>query len=92
MSYDPLETQILEKLTYLEEFGMLKTEVDAPEKILADVLKGLIQKRLVYPVEEGSAQKRGFIYDSDNLHAYRYIISGKGMGFLQSEKNKNRIN
>lgn len=90
MSYDPLETQILEKLTFLEEFGMLKTEVNAPEKILADVLKGLIQKRLVYPVEEGSAQKRGFIYDSDNLYAYRYIISGKGMSFLQTEKIKNR--
>ncbi len=90
---DPLEIQVLDRLTFAEEYRNLFQELGIPGNVLADVLRGLIRKKMVYPVREGAGtemQRRSFIYDTDDLHAYRYMISGKGMKMLYSAKEMNK--
>jgi hypothetical protein len=49
---------------------------------VADVLKSLIQKRLVSAMlwdENLQEYKRSFIYDSDNMNAYSYLATKEGL-------------
>ena len=52
MQLDSIELQILNSLTFPESFTVLMEEVSAPEKIIGDSLKGLMDKDLVHPLSE----------------------------------------
>lgn len=80
-----MDLQILNALTFPEPFSTLLEEVDAPEKIVGDGLKFLIDKNLVDALsenEETGTWEKGFFYNSDNMHDYRYQITSKGLDLL----------
>lgn len=85
MPLDNIELQILNSLTFPESFGVLMEEVAAPEKIIGDCLKGLMDKDLVHSlskVEGTEILEKGFFYNSDNMHDYSYQITAKGLDEL----------
>ena len=85
MELDSIDLEILNALTFPESFGTLLEEVKAPEKIIGDCLKGLMDKDLVHPLSENKQTGRwekGFFYNSDNMNDYDYQITSKGLDFL----------
>lgn len=85
MELDEIDIQILNSLTFPEPFSTLLEEVDAPEKIIGDGLKFLMDKDLVFPMSENEvtgAWEKGYFYNSDNMHEYRYQITSKGLDLL----------
>ena len=85
MELDSVDMQILNSLTFPEPFEILLEEVKTPEKIIGDSLKVLMDKGLVQALSENElTQKweRGFFYNSDNMHDYRYQITTKGLDLL----------
>ena len=79
---DDVEYEILNCLYFVEPFEKLLEELNFPSNIIADVLKTLIQKKLVVAMkwdEQSQDYKRSFIYDSDNMHAYSYLATKEGL-------------
>jgi hypothetical protein len=79
---DDVEYEILNCLYFVEPFEKLLEELSFPSNIIADVLKTLIQKKLVVAMkwdEQSQDYKRSFIYDSDNMHAYSYLATKEGL-------------
>jgi hypothetical protein len=79
---DDVEYEILNCLYFVEPFEKLLEELNFPSNIIADVLKTLIQKKLVVAMkwdEQTQDYKRSFIYDSDNMHAYSYLATKEGL-------------
>lgn len=77
-----LEYDVLNVLYFVEPFERILEEVDAPANIVADVLKFLIDQKLVVAMkldEENDMYVRSFIYDTDNMHAYRYLATKAGL-------------
>jgi hypothetical protein len=77
-----LEYDILNVLYFVEPFEKILDEVEAPANIVADGLKFLIDQKLVVPMrwdEETQNYVRSFIYDTDNMHAYRYLATKEGL-------------
>jgi hypothetical protein len=57
-------------------------ECKTPEKIVADVLKHLIAKKYVTPMqfdEQKQEYIRTYFYDSDDMHAYHYLATKEGL-------------
>ncbi|MES2778714.1 MAG: hypothetical protein V4651_02350 [Bacteroidota bacterium] len=82
---DPLsdiEYDILNAIYFVEPFQNILDECRAPEKIVADVLKQLIAKKYVSPMQF-DAEKQEFIrtyfYDSDDMRAYHYLATKDGL-------------
>lgn len=82
---DPLtdiEYDILNALYFVEPFQNILDECKAPEKIVADVLKQLIAKKFVSPMqfdEEKQEYVRTYFYDSDDMRAYHYLATKEGL-------------
>jgi hypothetical protein len=82
---DPLneiEFDILNAIYFVEPFDNILSECTAPEKIVGDVLKQLIAKKLVTPMffdENKQEFIKTFFYDSDNMRAYSYLATKDGL-------------
>ncbi len=75
-----VQKAIINSLTFTEPFDTLVEEVEAPEPVIADELKALIDKRMVQVMEEleGKVQK-SFYYDSDNMRSFKYQATAQGL-------------
>lgn len=82
---DPLsdiEYDILNAIYFVEPFQNILDECKAPEKIVADVLKQLIAKKYVSPMQFDEAKQefvRTYFYDSDDMRAYHYLATKEGL-------------
>jgi hypothetical protein len=76
-----IQIQILRSLTFPEPFDTLVEEIDATQPVIGAELKSLIVMGLVNVVaEDGRGRfKQSFLFDSDNLRAFQYQISAKGL-------------
>jgi hypothetical protein len=77
-----IEYDILNAIYFVEPFDTIKSECKAPEAIIADVLKQLIDKKYVTPMEFDEAKQeyiRTYFYDSDNMRAYFYLATKDGL-------------
>ena len=77
-----VEFDILNVSYFIEPFEKIVEEVTAPENIVADSLKFLIEHKLVTAMkwdEKHSVYKRSYIYDSDNMYAYSYQVTKDGL-------------
>lgn len=80
-----LEKKILTSLLFTESFDTIIEEARESEFLVADVLKWLIKSKYVSPMElneEKGEYKATFMYDSDNMRAYHYQMTAKGLTFL----------
>ena len=69
MELDSVDMQILNSLIFPEPFDILIEEV-----------KGLVQA--LSKNELTQKWEKGFFYNSDNMHDYRYQITTKGLDLL----------
>jgi len=79
---DDIAFDILNCIYFVEPFDKILEEVNYPANIVADVLKSLIQRKLVVAMfwsEELQEYKRSFIYDADNMRAYSYLATKEGL-------------
>lgn len=77
-----IEYDILNAIYFVEPFQNILDECKAPEKIVADVLKHLIAKKYVTPMqfdEEKQEFVRTYFYDSDDMRAYYYLATKDGL-------------
>lgn len=77
-----IEYDILNAIYFVEPFQNILDECRAPEKIVADVLKQLIAKKYVTPMqfdEQKQEYIRTYFYDSDDMHAYHYLATKEGL-------------
>lgn len=79
------ELDILGKLIFPEQLSNILEESTWPENITKDILKQLIKKGLIGTVANTASQiaPKEIYYDSDHMHSYSYIISGKGLEVLK---------
>jgi predicted methyltransferase len=77
-----IEYDILNAIYFVEPFQNILDECKAPEKIVADVLKQLIARKYVTPMQFDEQKKefiRTYFYDSDNMRAYHYLATKDGL-------------
>lgn len=77
-----IEYDILNAIYFVEPFENILAECRAPEQIVADVLKQLIARKLVTPMQFDSDKQefiKTFFYDSDNMRAYHYLATKEGL-------------
>jgi len=77
-----VEYDILNTVYFVETYDKILEEVEFPANIVADSLKFLIRAKLVSPMKLDPKRKdyvRSFMYDRDNMRAYRYIITREGL-------------
>lgn len=80
-----IEKKILTSLLFVESFDTILEEARESEFLVADVLKDLIKNKYVTPMElneDTNEYQPTFMYDSDNMRAYRYQMTAKGLKFL----------
>ncbi len=77
-----IQWQILDSVYFVESFEHILEEVDAKAAIVADELKTMIARGWIqvmdFDGERGDFVKTIF-YDSDNMHAYRYLATRQGL-------------
>ena len=83
MELNTLQIDILRSLTFPEPFDTLVEEIKATEPVIAAELKELIVWGLVQVMmeDERGRYKSSIYYDTDNMRAFRYQISSKGLQF-----------
>jgi hypothetical protein len=77
-----VEFEILNVIYFVEPFDKIVEEVNIPENILADALKFLIDHKLAVAMrwdEHKHDYTRSFIYDTDNMRAYAYLVTKDGL-------------
>lgn len=77
-----IEYDILNAIYFVEPFQNILDECKTPEKIVADVLKHLIAKKYVTPMQFDEQKQdyiRTYFYDSDDMHAYHYLATKEGL-------------
>ncbi|MEI6507787.1 MAG: hypothetical protein WCO54_04835 [Bacteroidota bacterium] len=77
-----IEYDILNTVYFVESFEHIVDECNAKPPIVADVIKQLIHKKLIVPMKWDEPQNdfvRSVFYDSDNMHAYHYLITKDGL-------------
>jgi hypothetical protein len=77
-----VEYDILDAVYFVEPFDKILEEVAYPENIVADSLKFLITHKYVAAMKwdpKKNDHVRSYIYDSDNMRAYSYIITKDGL-------------
>ncbi len=77
-----IEYDILNAIYFVEPFQNILDECKAPEKIVADVLKHLIAKKYVTPMQFDEQKQefiRTYFYDSDDMRAYHYLATKDGL-------------
>lgn len=85
-----LQKLIISKILFVESFDSILEETREKENLIAADLKALIDKRYVqvYELSEGK-YKKTFFYDTDNMRAYFYSATEKGLSLYGSERGKN---
>lgn len=79
-----IQMQIINSLVFAEPFETLTEEVQATEPVIAAELKALIDKRYVQVLEDRSgALHKSFYYDSDNMRAFHYQATSRGLDGLE---------
>jgi hypothetical protein len=78
---NPIQILILRALTFPEPFDTLVEEIPAKEAVIGAELKELIVLGLVQVMQEDERGrfKSSIYYDSDNMRAFKYQISSKGL-------------
>ena len=77
-----IEYDILNALYFVEPLEHILEECKAAPPVVTDVLKQLIHKKMVVPMkwdEIKSEYVHSFMYDSDNMYAYRYVATKAGL-------------
>lgn len=77
-----IEYDVLNALYFVEPFQNILDECKASEPVVADVLKQLIHRKYVTPMqfdEEKQEYIRTFFYDADNMRAYHYLATKEGL-------------
>jgi len=77
-----IEYDILNTVYFVETYDKILEEVNYPANIVADSVKFLIRMKYISPMRLDPKTKdyvRSFMYDSDNMRAYRYIITREGL-------------
>jgi hypothetical protein len=77
-----VEYDILNVVYFVETYDKILEEVNYPANIVADSVKFLIRMKYISPMRLDPKTKdyvRSFMYDSDNMRAYRYIITREGL-------------
>ncbi len=80
-----LEKKVLASLLFTESFDTIVEEAKESEYFVGDALKWLIKSKYVSPMElneEKGDYQATYMYDSDNMRAYRYQMTAKGLTFL----------
>ena len=80
-----VQIDILRALLFPEPFDTLVEEIKEKQPIIGAELKFLIGKGFVLPMEEGrdGSFKPSIYYDTDNMRAFRYQVSAKGLQHLE---------
>lgn len=77
-----VEYDILNVLYFPEPLENILEEVNADRNVISDVLKRLIDKKLVTAMIFDTEKKdfvKSFIYDTDNMDDYHYLITKEGL-------------
>lgn len=77
-----IEYDILNALYFVESFAHILEECKEKPPVVADVLKQLIHRKYVVPMkwdEETKEYVRSFIYDTDDMNRYHYLITKEGL-------------
>lgn len=77
-----IQYKILDRLFFTEPFTRLVEEMSEPRTVIGAELKDLMVKSMVQSMEydeKRSIWRKTIYYDSDNMHAFHYRITGKGM-------------
>lgn len=77
-----IEYDILGATYFVESFEHILEDCKERPAIVADVLKQLIHKKYIVPMkwdEEKTEYIRSFMYDTDDMHAYHYLITKEGL-------------
>ncbi len=77
-----IEFDILNAIYFVEPFAHILEECKEKPAIVSDVLKKLIDRKMVVPMQwdENKAEYiRSYMYDSDNMHAYYYLATKDGL-------------
>ena len=79
---NPLQYKILDRLFFTEPFSRLLEELSEPRNVIGAELKELIVKGMVQSMEYDEKRggwKKSIYYDSDDMDAFHYRITGQGM-------------
>lgn len=77
-----VEYDIINALYFVEPYDKILEDVGGAETIVRDALRFLIDKKLVTPMTWDEARQdyiRSFIYDADDMMAYRYLATREGL-------------
>ena len=77
-----LEYSVLGAVYFVEPYDHILEECDASEKIVRDALRALIQRRYITAMkfdETAGEYVRSFIYDADDMRAFRYMATKDGL-------------
>jgi len=77
-----IEYDILNAIYFVESFDHILEECKEKPAVVGDVLKQLIHKKYVVAMKWDEDKKefmRSFIYDSDDMRAYHYLITKEGL-------------
>lgn len=79
-----LEKKILTSLIFTESFETIIEETKESRYLVAEVLKWLIKKRYVSPMQLGAKGEfePTYMYNTDNMHDYHYRMTADGLRFL----------
>jgi hypothetical protein len=82
MVISQIEWDVLNCVYFVETFDKILEEVSAPSPVVADVIKTLIHKKMIVSMQWDEIKQdylRSFMYDSDNMNAYAYLITKEGL-------------
>lgn len=77
-----VQWQILDSVYFVESFEHILEEVDSTRPIVADELKIMIDKGWIQVMEfneEAGDYVKTIFYDTDDMHAYRYLATKQGL-------------
>ncbi len=76
-----IQKKIIGCLLFTEPFEHILEETKGKANIIADELKQLIDARMVQVMEDNGngGYKKTFFYDTDNMHAFSYLATEKGI-------------
>lgn len=83
---DPLAEQIISLLVFEETFEQMVSELPQfSQYAIADELKNLIVKDYARPYRDIETDTTsGILYDSDQLKAYSFTLTAKGITYLEN--------
>lgn len=76
------EQEVLNAVYFTETYAHIKEETNLPAGILNDCIRNLLALKYISAMiwnEEQSDYKRSFIYDSDRLESYSFVITRLGL-------------